>query len=172
MLSPAPTRDNLPHWKLYDPVKYSKQPYYKYFLINLRFFQQNRQREMYKQAQMYTLSETDFDSTADAPANNAINLDTLSTHMVSDSSYEMVFMGQIENYLTKLSEHHAESMCFEAKAQWLYHARSNGLPNSEIASHLNISPSAVSQWMTKLKTILSTFIEGDVPDDYNLYVKK
>lgn len=172
MLSPAPTRDNLPHWKLYDPIKYSKQPYYKYFLVNLRFFQQNRQREMYKQAQMYTLSETDFDSTADNPANNAINLDTLATHMTSDSSYELVFMGQIEKYLTNMSEHHAESMCFEAKAEWLYRARSNGLANSEIADHLQISPSAVSQWMTKLKGIVTTFLEGEVPEDYSLYVKK
>lgn len=178
MLSPAPTRDNVAHWKLYDPQKWSKQPYYKYFLIQLRFFQQNRQREIYKQSKNFTLSETDYESTAENQSNRALNLDTMEVNLdaisyePAETAYEMVFLGQIDKYLSKMSEQHQDSFCFEAKAQWLFHARLNELPNADIAYQLNISPSAVSQWMTKLKKILNVFVEGEVPEDYHQVVSR
>lgn len=146
-------------WLRYDPVGFAKMPYYKWFLRQLDFFRKDYQRKAYKDQQTFSLSETDYDFTADNPANKAINIDTLDVAQEVSDPVSDISLIQIQQYLQAYSGAALDGKSFEAHAFRLFEAKMDDVPTKDIAANFGISPSAVGQWMTRLRTLLASDLE-------------
>lgn len=156
MLSPAPSRDNKPHWLLYDPVAYSKQPYYKWFLINLRFYCQSANRNLAKRAQMVSLVET-YEEVEAAPG--AVTLDMVSQLDPSDDPISMLIVKDVAEFLEAHSKQFEGKRCFDAYAYQMFLALMNGATKKELADYLQISTSATGQWIEQLRKLVRTVLD-------------
>lgn len=163
ILGQAPSRDFELRWRLYDPVAYSQQPYYKWFLLQLNFFRRSKQRAMFLEASReYTLSETGYDETYGEAANKAVHIDSLSdTAEVSFDTIGSLAVAELGAYLEDLSTRYQNhTLCFEKNAYLLFKFRLEDLTNPEIAQRFKISPSAVAIWLKKLRPIIRAFMDG------------
>lgn len=162
MLSEAPSRNNVPRFTLYDPVRYKNQPYYKWFIFQLKFFYYDYRKQAYKLSLQISLSESGYEETVETSANNAMNIDMLSREDASNDVMSLHYVEELDNYLMSLSDTHKDTFCFEAHAYEIFNAKIRGETNKEIASRYSISNSAVSQWLTKLKSVITDFSEGEL----------
>lgn len=159
ILGNPPSRDDVDaRWRLYDPVKWSKQPYYKWFLMQLDFFRKSMQRDMFRESQMMTLSETSFEETAEKRANNAVNLDTVDTGEVQFDVLQDIAIREISDFLEAVSSNYAHhTQCFEKNAFMLFKYRMADMTTADIAGRFGISTSAVNLWSTKLRDLVGRF---------------
>ena len=161
MLSEAPSRNNVPRFTLYDTTK-SKLPYYKWFIRNLHFFVlQNKKVETIKA--MRDLSLVDTSTYEEDMAPGSIHMYSVTPLENPNDPISEIFVGQLSTFLENYSKEHSATFCFESYAHYLFKAKLEGLSNNDIADALNISCSAVSQWLSKLKILVSNFFEEPVP---------
>lgn len=163
MLSPAPTRNNVPHWRLYDAAQYSKQPYYKWFLINLRFFCQSANRNLaISKARNISLVES-FEEAEEA-SGSAITLDMIPQLDPTDDPVSMLIVKDVAEYLEAHSKKFEGRRCFDAYAYQMFVALMNGATKRELAQHLQISPSATGQWVDQLRKLVRSALEPSTPN--------
>ena len=157
MLGLAPTRNFVPRWTLYDPnFNNGRQPYYKWFLTQLRFAVKDRVRSYKKESRFISLSGDDD------PDSVGFNLETVDFEEYYADPTSDLYVYQLEEYLSSLSERHALLKGhFEANALLLYNLRMSAYSNQEIAENLSISMSSVTQWSRKLKFVIAAFLRGD-----------
>lgn len=157
MLSPAPSRDNKPHWLLYDPISYNKQPYYKWFLINLRFHCQSTNRNLAKRAQLVALVESYEE--AEASHGSAITLDMISALDPSDDPVSMLIVKDVAEFLEAHSRQFEGKRCFDAYAHEIFVALMHGVTKRELSEYLQISTSATGQWVDQLRKLVRILLD-------------
>lgn len=157
MLSPAPSRNNTPHWLLYDPVSYNKQPYYKWFLINLRFYCQSSNRNLAKRAQMVSLVESYEE--AEGSHGSAVTLDMISALDPSDDPTSMMIVKDVAEFLETHSKKFEGKRCFDAFAYEIFVALMLGATKKELSDYLQISTSATAQWVEQLRKLVRNLLD-------------
>lgn len=159
-LAPAPSRNNVPRWTLFDPVKWPNQPYYKYFLSQLDFYRRGRQKYMFRDQKSVTLSEIGYDMTVDNPANQAISPNVLCTDEVYLDQVDLIFQADLDEFLQVYSANYEQyEMCFEKFAYRLFKLRMTEASTLEISDELGISVSAVGLWQDKLRKLVRRFMD-------------
>jgi len=150
-----------PRYTMYDPIRYPGQPYYRWFISNLRYFWLSYRQQLIKDQFKVTLSETDYESTAGSPANNAAHIDIVSMDNLQEPPDSIFFISELIEWLRNFSSKHSDFHCFEAHAFDLFKSRIEGEENNKFAERMKISPSAASQWNLKLKKLVTKYLEGD-----------
>lgn len=87
-------------------------------------------------------------------------MDMITRFDPSDDPVEMLVVKQVAAALEQYSDAHKGRFCFEAHAYELFLARMADETNAEIATRLNISTSAVGQWLAKLRPLINTLLEN------------
>lgn len=156
-------------WKKYDPIRFPNQPYHKWFLRQLYFFMLNYRTAQYRNSFNTSLSENSYEESVENHGVHTINIDMLSKEDKSQDQSLEVVVKEFEERLFKFSKVYPEEsfLCFEAYAYRLYQYKQEGVSNKEIAASFGISPSAVSQWMKKLKGMVRGFLDGELLPEFS-----
>jgi len=170
MLSPAPTRNNVPHWTLYNPeYNEGRMPYYKYFNAQLIWFLKGVKRDAFKHTKDHvSLSEGSYEATSDKE-NRAFNPDSLQESEIdrlpesnwSKDVTDNIFLTQVRNFLFSVSKNAVRQDGFEVSAYLFFELKLEGASNVEIAKAMDIPLPQVKVWSKELKALMESFFEEE-----------
>jgi len=155
-------KKNQLRWTKYDPIRFPNQPYHKWFLRQLYFYVLHYRNQQHRDSYNTSLSENSFEDSVENYGSHTMNIDLLSRGDKSQDQSEEVTVAEFEQQLQDFSSKYPVDafLCFEAYAYRLYQAKQDGVSNKALAERWGISPSAVSQWMNKLKGLTTSFLDG------------
>ena len=140
----------------YDPIKYPDQPFFKWYLCQLKFFVLSKRTEIAKGFKLCSI-------VVKKPWENSPGIveETLTKgSRYSDPTYGII-LKEWEDFLFEFSNSHI-GKSFESRADTLFQYKKKGMLAKDIAKEMDISESAVSQWSSKLTKLYDEFTnEGD-----------
>jgi hypothetical protein len=157
------TQDGRLRWQLYDVASFKRQPYFKWWLTNLRFYCLSTYdaflREQRRAHKSVSIVPT-WDDTVDQ--SGTISADRLAGLAEQIDPEVLIFVDQICTFLGSLEKAHTGKTRFEAHALRLFQLRLSGVSNKEIAAEFKISVSAVQIWRRSLENLIRPLF--DEPD--------
>jgi len=156
------TKEGIPRYKTYDPVNYPDQPYFKWFLMNLSFFIKGWDNKHHIEKITYNFSACVSPDQQDTEGYQSFVERYGGEVLETDTQIQSkIVVEKLVTSVKKLSERYQGSLCFEAHAHEFLLAKLQGTSNAEFAKQLSISPSAVSQWLTKLRALITDFFQEE-----------
>lgn len=157
------TKQGTPRYKIYDPVKYSKIPYYKWFLSQLKYFlmQDFRQKELERAKQPLEYRE----EYKKEEKRGEIYSPRYETESVFDKAYANLLPEYLQAIEAQSRGRGKDS--FEAHAYQLFHAKINGEKHQTFAERMDVSPATVTHWLSKLEKVITDYFRGNYVDVVN-----
>lgn len=158
------TRTGVPRYTLYDPIKYPNQPYYKWLMVQIRYFFFDYCEEEQKYYSRNVSLVENLPEEEYIP--NTLSMNSLVSGVENGDPFYAVSAGEIKEYIKNLAEAFNEEdvkKCFESESYRLLKARLEDVPIQKFAKDEGVKQTVVKEWLSELRTLVGELYCGKEP---------